>query len=146
MFSLRFSTGFEPAYMTKASAGADLKSTEYLVIPPGCVRRVPTGVFIDHVEWNRVPEGFIPELQIRARSGLAFKKQVTLANGVGTIDADYPDEICVLLLNLGSEPFVVNPGDRIAQIVVNMVGRLQIDPAATASSLERTGGFGSTGL
>ncbi|NBQ52846.1 MAG: dUTP diphosphatase [Proteobacteria bacterium] len=146
MFSLRFSTGFEPAYMTKASAGADLKSTEYLVIPPGCVGRVPTGVFIDRVEWDQVPKGFMPELQIRARSGLAFKKQITLANGVGTIDADYPDEICVLLLNLGSEPFVVNPGDRIAQLVVNMVGRLQIDPPETASSFERTGGFGSTGL
>ena len=146
MFSLRFSAGFEPAYMTKASAGADLKSTNHLVIPPGCVGRVPTGVFIDRVEWDQVPEGFIPELQIRARSGLAFKKQITLANGVGTIDADYPDEICVLLLNLGSETFVINPGDRIAQLVVNLVGRLQIDYPATTTSMTRMGGFGSTGL
>lgn len=144
MFSLRFRTGFEPAYMTGASAGADLKSTEYLVIPPGRVGRVPTGVFIDRVEWNQVPDGFVPELQIRARSGLAFKKQITLANGVGTIDADYPDEICVLLLNLGTEPFQINPGDRIAQLVVNLVGRLQLESAVTTSV--RTGGFGSTGL
>lgn len=144
MFSLRFRTGFEPAYMTGASAGADLKSTECLVIPPGRVGRVPTGVFIDRVEWNQVPDGFVPELQIRARSGLAFKKQITLANGVGTIDADYPDEICVLLLNLGTEPFQINPGDRIAQLVVNLVGRLQIESAVTTSV--RTGGFGSTGL
>lgn len=154
MFRLRFRTGFEPTYMTGASAGADLKSTEHLVIPPGSVGRVPTGVFIDGVDWDKVPEGFIPELQIRARSGLAFKKQITLANGVGTIDADYPDEICVLLLNLGKDPFVVEPGDRIAQLVGNLVARLPIatvissvtSAAPHAMATTRTGGFGSTGV
>ncbi len=146
MFRLRFRTGFEPAYMTEASAGADLKSTEHLVIPPGRVGRVPTGVFIELVEWHKVPDGFIPELQIRARSGLAFKKQITLANGIGTIDADYPDEICVLLINLGQEAFIVEPGDRIAQLVVNLVGRLPLTPISPELSSARTGGFGSTGI
>ncbi|NDE15634.1 dUTP diphosphatase [bacterium] len=144
MFRLRFRAGFEPAYMTAASAGADLKSTSNLVIPPGTVGRVPTGVFIEGVEWEKVPEGFIPELQIRARSGLAFKKQITLANGVGTIDADFPDEICVLLINLGKEDFVIEPGDRVAQLVANLVPRL---PDCTgALSNTRHGGFGSTGI
>lgn len=153
MFRLRFRAGFEPAYMTAASAGADLKSTENLVIPPGTVGRVPTGVFIERVEWEKVPAGFIPELQIRARSGLAFKKQITLANGVGTIDADYPDEICVLLMNLGKEPFVISPGDRIAQLVANLVPRITDCiggdlPAHMPHSTEttRSGGFGSTGV
>lgn len=153
MFRLRFRAGFEPAYMTAASAGADLKSTENLVIPPGTVGRVPTGVFIEGVEWEKVPQGFIPELQIRARSGLAFKKQITLANGVGTIDADYPDEICVLLMNLGKDPFVISPGDRIAQLVANLVPRITDciggnlpAPASQKSENTRTGGFGSTGV
>jgi dUTP pyrophosphatase len=158
MFRLRFRAGFEPAYMTAASAGADLKSTENLVIPPGTVGRVPTGVFIEGVEWEKVPAGFIPELQIRARSGLALKKQITLANGVGTIDADYPDEICVLLMNLGKEPFVISPGDRIAQLVANLVPRItdciggdlpahmSLSPNNPSTTPSRTGGFGSTGV
>jgi len=144
MFRLRFRAGFEPAYMTAASAGADLKSTSNLVIPPGTVGRVPTGVFIEAVAWEKVPEGFIPELQIRARSGLAFKKQITLANGVGTVDADFPDEICVLLINLGKEDFVIEPGDRVAQLVANLVPRMP--DCIGALSNTRHGGFGSTGI
>ncbi len=146
MFDLRCRTGFEPSYMTASSAGADLKSTESITIPPGRVGRVPTGVFISAVDWDKVPAGFLPELQIRARSGLAFKKQVTLANGVGTIDADYPDEICVLLMNLGTEPFVIAPGDRIAQLVPNLVPRLSLDSLTNGLATTRTGGFGSTGV
>lgn len=143
MIKLRSSTGFEPAYMTQASAGADLRSTTDLIIKPGTVGRVPTGVFIEAIDWSQVPSGMIPELQIRARSGLAFKKQVTLANGVGTIDADYPDEICVLLINHGQEDFTIKSGDRIAQIVLNLVYRL---PLATIDTSARQGGFGSTGV
>lgn len=131
--------------MTQASAGADLRSTTNLTISPGQVGRVSTGVFIDSVDWSKVPDGMIPELQIRARSGLAFKKQITLANGVGTIDADYPDEICVLLMNLGTEPFVIQCGDRIAQLVANLVCRLPLGFASENNSV-RIGGFGSTGV
>ena len=105
---------------------------------------VPTGVFISGVEWDKVPAGFIPELQIRARSGLAFKKRIMLANGVGTIDADYPEEIRVLLINMGDEPFTIAPGDRIAQLVPALVVRLELGEI-NATAL-RTSGFGSTGI
>jgi dUTP pyrophosphatase len=93
------------------------------------------------VEWSKVPTGFIPELQIRARSGLARKNAITLANGVGTIDADYREEIGVLLLNLGREPFKVQKGDRIAQMALNLVGRLELPIGG-----QRQGGFGSTSV
>jgi dUTP pyrophosphatase len=130
-----------PSYSTQASAAADLRSAIDLVIPPGTRSRVPTGVWIDSIDWTKVPEGMIPELQVRARSGLAFKYGVMLTNGVGTVDADYPDEIGVLLYNSGIENFVIQKGDRIAQITLNLVTRI--------SQLEvggiREGGFGSTG-
>lgn len=130
-----------PTYATSASAAADLRSAAELVIAPGCRGRVPTGVWIDRVEWAQVPAGMIPELQIRARSGLAFKFGVMLTNGVGTVDADYPDEIGVLLFNSGTEPFLIQKGDRIAQITMNLVARI---PNLDAGGM-RAGGFGSTG-
>jgi dUTP pyrophosphatase len=130
--------------MTQHSAGADLKATEAMTIPPGAVAAVPTGVFISGVEWDKVPAGLIPELQIRARSGLAFKKRIMLANGVGTIDADYPEEIKVLLINMGDQPFEISAGDRIAQLVPALVARLEL--AAAQTEKQRTGGFGSTGV
>ncbi len=130
-----------PTYATKASAAADLRSSIELVIPAGTRARVPTGTWIEKVDWKQVPQGFIPELQVRARSGLAFKHGVMLTNGVGTVDADFPDEIGVLLFNSGSEPFVIQKGDRIAQITLNLVARI---PNLTAGG-ERIGGFGSTG-
>lgn len=131
-----------PSYATSASAAADLRSTGEYVIPAGGRGRVPTGVWIDRVDWDQVPEGMIPELQVRARSGLAFKQGVMLTNGVGTIDADYPDEIGVLLFNSGSEPFYIQKGDRIAQITLNLVSRIP----NLASGGNRGGGFGSTGF
>ncbi len=130
-----------PSYSTKASAAADLRSSVDLVIPAGTRSRVPTGVWIESVDWNQVPDGMIPELQVRARSGLAFKYGVMLTNGVGTVDADYPDEIGVLLYNSGSENFVIQKGDRIAQITLNLVSRIsQLEVGGV-----REGGFGSTG-
>lgn len=141
MFQFRFHEECTPRYMTEHSAAADLVAREGLVIEPGTVACVPTGVWISEVEWSKVPTGFIPELQIRARSGLARKNAITLANGVGTIDADYREEIGVLLLNLGREPFKVQKGDRIAQMALNLVGRLELPIGG-----QRQGGFGSTSV
>jgi dUTP pyrophosphatase len=131
-----------PSYATAASAAADLRAANDLVIPPGERAKVATGVWIDRVEWEKVPRGMIPELQVRARSGLAFKHGIMLTNGVGTIDADYKDEICVLLYNSGRESFVIQKGDRIGQITLGLVSRINSLPIGG----ERSGGFGSTGI
>ena len=131
-----------PSYATAASAAADLRAASELIIAPGERSKVPTGVWIERVDWTKVPDGQIPELQVRARSGLAFKQGIMLTNGVGTIDADYPDEICVLLYNSGKEPFVIQKGDRISQVTLNIVARISgLDVGGT-----RAGGFGSTGV
>jgi dUTP pyrophosphatase len=119
-----------------------LRAANDLVIPPGERAKVATGVWIDRVEWEKVPRGMIPELQVRARSGLAFKHGIMLTNGVGTIDADYKDEICVLLYNSGRESFVIQKGDRIGQITLGLVSRINSLPIGG----ERSGGFGSTGI
>jgi dUTP pyrophosphatase len=131
-----------PSYATAASAAADLRAASDYVLPAGERGKVPTGVWIDKVNWDKVPQGMIPELQVRARSGLAFKHGVMLTNGVGTVDADYPDEICVLLYNSGKESFLIKKGDRVAQITMNLVARI---PGLEAGG-SRTGGFGSTGV
>ena len=131
-----------PAYATQASAAADLRAASPLVILGGERGKVPTGVWIDRVEWGEVPPGMLPELQIRARSGLAFKHGIMLTNGLGTIDADYPDEISVLLFNSGKDPFTIQKGDRVAQITLNLV--VKIPGLETGGP--RMGGFGSTGV
>lgn len=131
-----------PEYKTEFSAAADLKSSEHMVIEGGKKAVLKTGVYIDKISWDKVPDNMIPELQIRARSGLAFKHGITLTNGTGTIDADYPEEICVLLWNTSDELFIVNRGDRIAQILLNLVCRIDgLDVGG-----KRKGGFGSTGV
>ena len=140
MFQFRFHEECTPRYMTQHSAAADLVARASFLIPPGKVVCVPTGVWIAEVDWTLVPAGFIPELQIRARSGLARKYGIMLANGIGTVDADYRDEIAVLLLNLGPEIFEIKTGDRIAQMAFNLVGRLHELPIGGV----RQGGFGST--
>lgn len=129
-----------PQYATALSAGMDLKANIEEPITLGSLERtmVPTGLFIE------LPEGF--EAQIRPRSGLAAKHGITVTNAPGTIDADYRGEICVLLVNLGREPFVINPGERIAQMVVARHERVewqQVD--VLAESGRGAGGFGSTG-
>jgi dUTP pyrophosphatase len=126
--------------MTAASAGCDLIARESLVLAPHKVGKVASGVWISGVDWDSVPNDMVPELQVRARSGLAFKHGITLANGVGTIDADYPDEIGVLLLNTSDQPFTVEKGMRIAQLVLGITYRIPELPVGG----ERTGGFGST--
>lgn len=140
MIQLRYLDDCTPRYMTERSAGCDLLARESAVIPAGRVGKVATGVWISHVDWTKLPENAIPELQVRARSGLAYKYGITLANGVGTVDADYPDEIAVLLLNTGVEDFAVEKGMRIAQLIFSMALRIPELPVGG----ERTGGFGST--
>ena len=127
-----------PEYATPASAGVDLRASDGCVIPPGGRALVPTGLHI------ALPEGY--EAQVRPRSGLALRHGVTLPNSPGTIDADYRGEIGVILMNLGQEPFVVEPGDRIAQMVVAPVVRVAWSEAEALDATERgEGGFGSTG-
>ena len=129
-----------PSYATEYSAGMDLKANIEQPVILGSLDRamIPTGLFIE------LPEGY--EAQIRPRSGLAAKHGITVTNAPGTIDADYRGEICVLLVNLGHEPFIINPGERIAQMVVarhERVEWLQVDDLAESG--RGAGGFGSTG-
>lgn len=129
-----------PEYATSGSAGMDLKAntTEPIVLGPLERQMIPTGLYI------ALPEGY--EAQVRPRSGLAAKYGVTVANSPGTVDADYRGEIKVILINLSNEKFVVNPGDRIAQMVVARYERVEWNEVATLDETERgEGGFGSTG-
>ncbi len=129
-----------PSYATEYSAGMDLKANIEQPVILGSLDRtmIPTGLFIE------LPEGF--EAQIRPRSGLAAKHGITVTNAPGTIDADYRGEICVLLVNLGREPFIINPGERIAQMVVARHERVEWEEVEDLAASERgAGGFGSTG-
>ena len=129
-----------PEYATALSAGLDLKAniTEPVMLKPLERILVPTGLFI------ALPEG--TEAQVRPRSGLAAKHGITVLNSPGTIDADYRGEIKVILVNLSNEPFVINPGERIAQMVVARSERAQWVEVQELDSTERgEGGFGSTG-
>ena len=129
-----------PAYATEYSAGMDLKANIEQPVILGSLDRamIPTGLFIE------LPEGY--EAQIRPRSGLAAKHGITVTNAPGTVDADYRGEICVLLVNLGHEPFIINPGERIAQMVVARHERVEWEEVGDLAASERgAGGFGSTG-
>ncbi len=129
-----------PAYETIASAGMDLRAfiNESIILKPLERVLVPTGLFIE------LPVGF--EAQIRPRSGLAFKKGITLLNTLGTIDADYRGEIKIILVNLSKENFEINDGERIAQMVITAHEKaewIQVD--TLEDSERRAGGFGHTG-
>lgn len=130
-----------PEYATKGSAGLDLKanlSNNTYTLKPGARTLVPTGIYIE------LPEGY--EAQIRPRSGLAIKHGISMVNTPGTIDADYRGEIGVILINHGSEDFIINHGDRIAQMVINKVEQLKWLPVYELSETKRgVGGFGHTG-
>ena len=129
-----------PRYMSEGAAGLDLASAapEPIVIAPGARAAVPTGLAFE------IPPGY--EGQVRGRSGLARKHGVGLPNAPGTIDSDYRGEVTVLLINWGSEPFTVNPGDRIAQLVIAPVAIAELEEAADLSETTRgSGGFGHTG-
>ena len=128
-----------PSYATPGSAGLDLRSAEALTLEPGSRAAVATGLSME------IPLGF--EGQVRPRSGLAFKRGLTVVNAPGTIDSDYRGEVKVLLINLGEAVVEIERGDRIAQLVIAPVVQVEI---AVASSLEESergaGGFGSTGI
>lgn len=130
-----------PAYATAHAAGLDLRAnTEEPIVLKSLERAlIPTGLFME------LPVGF--EAQIRPRSGLAFKHGITVLNTPGTIDADYRGEIKVLLVNLSSESFTIEPGERIAQMVVAKHEQIEWNEQSSLSTSERgAGGFGSTGV
>ncbi|CAN5295031.1 dUTP diphosphatase [soil metagenome] len=129
-----------PTYQTEASAGMDLRANlnEPQVLKPNKRALIPTGLFME------LPLGF--EAQIRPRSGLAYKFGVTVLNSPGTIDADYRGEVKVLLINLSEEEFIINDGERIAQMVISRHEQIIWEEAIALSDTSRgSGGYGSTG-
>ena len=127
-----------PSYQTAGAAGMDVRANEERVLNPGETALVATGFSM------AVPPGY--EAQMRPRSGLAIKHGITLLNTPGTIDADYRGEVKVILSNFGHEPFVVQQGDRIAQMIIAKVERARVLEVDTLEETERgTGGFGHTG-
>jgi dUTP pyrophosphatase len=129
-----------PEYQTEQAAGLDLRANlgTAVTLEPMQRQLIPTGLFI------QLPEGY--EAQIRPRSGLAFKHGITVLNSPGTIDADYRGEIMVLLINLSGQPFVIEHGERIAQMIVAPYQRIAWEPAGELTeTLRGTGGYGSTG-
>jgi dUTP pyrophosphatase len=127
-----------PAYASEGAAGLDLRADEGSTLAPGERRLVPTGLALE------LPPGH--EGQVRPRSGLAVRHGIGMVNAPGTIDADYRGEVGVVLVNLGKEPFEVKRGDRIAQLVVAPVARVEVvEVEALGESGRGEGGFGSTG-
>lgn len=129
-----------PQYRTPGAAGLDLAAAlaEPVVLAPGKRCRVPTGLILE------IPEGY--EGQVRPRSGLALRHGIAMVNAPGTIDSDYRGEVGVLLVNLGQEPFVIEPGARIAQLLICPVARARLLEVERLTPTERgTLGFGSTG-
>jgi dUTP pyrophosphatase len=131
-----------PAYQSADAAGLDLVAAvpeaTPTILAPGKYGLIPTGLTI------ALPPGY--EAQVRPRSGLAAKHGITVLNSPGTVDADYRGEICVLLINHGDQPFPIQRGERIAQMVIAPVTRAELVPASSLSATDRgSGGFGSTG-
>lgn len=129
-----------PQYATELSAGMDVRANlaEPIVLQPMQRVLVPTGLRVE------LPAGY--EMQLRPRSGLALRHGITLLNTPGTIDADYRGEIGVIMVNLSTEPFTINPGERICQAVVAPYTRVDWQPATELSNTDRgEGGFGHTG-
>lgn len=129
-----------PSYATALSAGMDLRANleQPIVLKPLQRCLVPTGLYL------ALPEGY--EAQVRPRSGLAIKKGVTVLNAPGTVDADYRGEVCVILVNLSSEDFVIEDGERVAQMVIARHEQVQWLPVEELDETDRgAGGFGHTG-
>ncbi|WP_309611683.1 dUTP diphosphatase [Sphingomonas sp.] len=127
-----------PAYATPGAAGMDVVAAEDLDLAPGQRHAVATGFKL------AIPDGY--EIQVRPRSGLAFKHGVTVPNTPGTIDSDYRGELKILMINHGPEPFPVRRGERIAQLVPAAVTKAEFDEVAELDATDRgAGGFGSTG-
>ena len=129
-----------PEYATPQSAGMDIRANldESITLNPLERKLIPTGLYM------ALPAGY--EAQVRPRSGLAIKKGITVLNTPGTVDADYRGEVCVILINLSNEPFVVNDGERIAQIVIARHEQPELVEVDVLDETERgAGGFGHTG-
>ena len=129
-----------PAYATKQSAGMDLRANieEAFELKPLERRLVPTGLYM------ALPEGY--EAQVRPRSGLALKHGITVLNTPGTIDADYRGEVGVVLVNLSNEPFTIEPGERIAQMVIAKYEQVELEEVEILDETERgAGGYGHSG-
>lgn len=129
-----------PEYATELSAGMDIRANlqESKTLLPLERALIPTGLFM------AIPEGY--EAQVRPRSGLAIKKGITVLNSPGTIDADYRGELCVVLINLSNEPFVIEDGERIAQVIFARCEQATWEPTDKLGETERgAGGFGHTG-
>ncbi|MBT5147951.1 MAG: dUTP diphosphatase [Flavobacteriales bacterium] len=130
-----------PKYSTNESAGLDLRAElqSPIVLKPGQRSLIPTGLKI------ALPTGY--EAQVRPRSGLAYKHGITVLNSPGTIDADYRGDVGVILINHGSEPFTIENGERIAQLIIAKFVQIDWDEVLDLSSTSRgEGGFGSTGV
>jgi dUTP pyrophosphatase len=134
-----FDDEHRPRYATSGAAGADLRArlAGPLTLAPLGRAAVPTGVRLE------IPNGY--EGQVRPRSGLAARHGVTVLNAPGTIDSDYRGEVKVIMVNLSDTPYDIQPGDRIAQLVVAPVSQAEFIPAELATSERGEGGFGSTG-
>jgi dUTP pyrophosphatase len=127
-----------PQYASEDAAGLDIASAEELVLAPGARHAVATGFAIE------IPHGY--EVQVRPRSGLAVRNGITCLNTPGTIDSDYRGEVKVILINLGSEPFEIRRGERIAQLIPAPVLRARFTECVELAETARgSGGFGSTG-
>lgn len=129
-----------PLYQTPLSAGMDVRADleQSVTLAPLGRAMIPTGLYVE------LPEGY--EMQVRPRSGLAAKHGITVLNSPGTIDADYRGEIRIILVNLSSEAFTIEPGERIAQLVVALHEQVEWEPVEELGTTERgAGGFGSTG-
>lgn len=130
-----------PKYMSAGAAGCDITACleNPMIIEAGKRAAIPTGLAFE------IPTGF--EIQVRPRSGMAFKQGLTVVNAPGTIDSDFRGEVMVLVVNLGDTAVTVNPGDRIAQLVLQEVRQIEWTEVDSLSSTERgAGGFGSTGV
>lgn len=130
----------EPFYASEQAAGMDVRANikESILIRPMERKLIPTGIKM------AIPEGY--EVQVRPRSGLAYKNGLTVLNAPGTIDADYRGDIGVILINLGNENYIVEPNERIAQLVLNEVPQMKLIKVDTLDETERgAGGFGHTG-
>ncbi|MDF2576783.1 MAG: deoxyuridine 5-triphosphate nucleotidohydrolase [Chlamydiales bacterium] len=131
-----------PQYASTGASGADVRANiaEPVIIASMATALIPTGIKL------AIPEGY--EIQVRSRSGLAFKNQIMVLNSPGTVDSDYRGEICVILMNLGQSPFTVEPGMRIAQIILCPIVKANFIPIAQLpqDSIRGEKGFGHTGL
>ena len=126
-----------PEYATEGAAGMDLRATEGVTLAPGERAAVPTGLRLE------IPEGY--EGQVRPRSGLALQHGLGMVNSPGTIDSDYRGELKVILLNLGSAPYAITKGDRIAQMIIARYEGVEIVEGELSETLRGAGGFGSSG-